>query len=129
MDDYLGRDLRKKLANPLIFQRKPAAARDPVGGKAHGYDATILIDLCKAIIDARRVVGQFEFSKNLNVQRSQMYIELEKIADELDEIAGGVSVVNMIRARQMNGCTRKLRSIARLERMRERDLDEASEKT
>ena len=53
MDDYIGRDLREKLANPLVFQCKTAAAGDPTGGKAHGYDATILIDLCNAIIAAR----------------------------------------------------------------------------
>jgi hypothetical protein len=54
MDDYIGRELREKLANPLVFQRKAAAAGNPVGDKAHGYDATILIDLCNAIIAARK---------------------------------------------------------------------------
>jgi hypothetical protein len=53
MDDYIGRDLREKLANPIIFQRHPAAAENMVGGKANGSDATDLIDLCKAIIAAR----------------------------------------------------------------------------
>jgi hypothetical protein len=52
MDDYIGRDLREKLAKPLIFQRMAAAAENPVGDKANGYDATILIDLCQAIIAA-----------------------------------------------------------------------------
>ena len=36
MDDYIGRDLREKLDNPLVFQRKPAAAENSVGDKAHG---------------------------------------------------------------------------------------------
>lgn len=54
MADYIGRDLREKLANPLVFQRKGAAAKSRVGDKAHGYDATILIDLCNAILDAKR---------------------------------------------------------------------------
>lgn len=53
MEDYLGRDLQEKIANPIIFQRKPAATETLIGGKAHGYDATILIDLCKAIVTAR----------------------------------------------------------------------------
>src|ERR1035437_7058415 len=53
MDGYLGRDLREKLANPIIIQRKPAAAENAVGAIANGYDATILIDLCNAIIAAR----------------------------------------------------------------------------
>ena len=54
MDDYIGRELREKLANPLVFQRKGAAAENAVGAVAHGYDATILIDLCNAIIAARQ---------------------------------------------------------------------------
>jgi hypothetical protein len=53
MEDYLGRDLQEKLTNPIIFQRKPAAAEKLIGGRAHGYDATILIDLCKAIVAAK----------------------------------------------------------------------------
>jgi hypothetical protein len=54
MDDYIGRDLREKLANPIIFQRKIAAAENPISARAHGYDATILIDICKAIIAAHK---------------------------------------------------------------------------
>jgi hypothetical protein len=54
MDGYIGRDLREKLANPLVFQRKGAAAESRVGNKANGYDATILIDLCNAIIEAKK---------------------------------------------------------------------------
>ena len=54
MDGYLGRDLREKLANPIVFQRTSAAAENAVGSIGHGYDATILIDLCNAIIAARK---------------------------------------------------------------------------
>lgn len=52
MDKFIGRDLREKLENPLIFQPPGAAAASPVSSRAHGYDATILIDLCNAIIAA-----------------------------------------------------------------------------
>lgn len=42
---YVGRELREKLDNPIIFQG--------VGvGTTHGYDVTILIDVCKSIIKA-----------------------------------------------------------------------------
>ena len=45
---YLGAELVEKLENPLLYQ--------PLGGGAdtvsHGYDVTILIDVCKAIIHA-----------------------------------------------------------------------------
>lgn len=49
---YVGRELRDKLSNPLIFQWSPAAAGVPVPGPIHGYDVTILIDICKVIIEA-----------------------------------------------------------------------------
>lgn len=55
MDGYIGRELREKLDNPIIFQRQRAAAENPrLGFSAHGYDATNLIDVCNAIIEARR---------------------------------------------------------------------------
>ena len=49
MDDYIGRDLRDKIENPLLFQTSGAAAAT----RAIGYDATILIDVCRAILDAK----------------------------------------------------------------------------
>ena len=47
MSKYIGPELRKKLDNPLIFQGFT------VGLDVHGYDVTILIDICKAILTAR----------------------------------------------------------------------------
>ena len=52
MDGYIGRDLREKLENPLVFQHKGAAAGSAVS-TAHGYDATILIDICNAVLAAK----------------------------------------------------------------------------
>lgn len=52
MDGYIGRDLRQKLDNPLNFQHSGAAAETPAA-TAHGYDATILIDLCNSILAAK----------------------------------------------------------------------------
>ena len=52
MGNYLGRDLRDKIKNPLIFQPLSMAAGSPLPRKGNGYDATVLIDLCKAILDA-----------------------------------------------------------------------------
>lgn len=50
ISSYVGPELREKLEKPLIFQAQ-------VGGpetlsQVHGYDITILIDLCKAITQA-----------------------------------------------------------------------------
>ncbi len=53
MDDYIGRDLMKKIENPLIFQLPGAAAASPVSAQANGYDATVLIDICNAILAAK----------------------------------------------------------------------------
>lgn len=51
MGNYLGADLLEKLNNPLKFQYlSPGAGTPPFEGL--GYDATILVDLCKAIIRA-----------------------------------------------------------------------------
>lgn len=48
---YIGRELSEKLENPLIFQALSAGVKNslPV---VHGYDVTILIDICKAILKA-----------------------------------------------------------------------------
>jgi hypothetical protein len=53
MRDHIGRDLREKIEKPIVFQTSAAAAENPISGQAHGYDATILIDLCKSILAAR----------------------------------------------------------------------------
>lgn len=48
---YVGRELSEKLENPIIFQSQmPGAGTASV--TTHGYDVTILIDLCKAIAKA-----------------------------------------------------------------------------
>jgi hypothetical protein len=48
---YVGRELADKLENPIIFQSQAVGAGTPYT-TTHGYDVTILIDLCKAIIQA-----------------------------------------------------------------------------
>ena len=50
--DYLGRELLEKIENPLIFQGINAGANSPVAAKIHGYDVSILIDVCKSIVRA-----------------------------------------------------------------------------
>jgi hypothetical protein len=48
MANYIGRELREKLANPLVFQGIGAVA----GTTIHGYDCAILVDICRAIVQA-----------------------------------------------------------------------------
>lgn len=49
---YLGPELQEKLKNPIIFQSPTAGVNTPPLSKIHGYDVTILIDICKAIVAA-----------------------------------------------------------------------------
>jgi hypothetical protein len=72
MEKYIGRDLREKIENPLIFQPPGAAAASPVSSRANGYDAAILIDLCNAILAARA-------DKKLAEPRYQRMIEQARI--------------------------------------------------
>ncbi|MFM9867073.1 P63C domain-containing protein [Achromobacter xylosoxidans] len=51
ISEYVGPELRQKLDKPLIFQAPPAGPGVPPV-TVHGYDVTVLIDLCKAIISA-----------------------------------------------------------------------------
>jgi hypothetical protein len=48
---YLGLELKEKLANPLIFRGPPAVSGLPLD-KVYGFDVTLLIDVCKAIVAA-----------------------------------------------------------------------------
>lgn len=48
---YVGRELKKKLENPIVFQGPPPGANTPPM-IVHGYDVTILIDVCKAVVNA-----------------------------------------------------------------------------
>lgn len=51
---YVGGELSEKLANPLIFQWVPVVvnSKTPPATPIYGYDVTILIDICKALIKA-----------------------------------------------------------------------------
>lgn len=53
MEDYIGRELRQKIENPITFQTSTAAATSGVSARANGYDASVLIELCQAILAAR----------------------------------------------------------------------------
>jgi len=48
---YLGAELREKIEKPLKFQWGFGGAQDPPS-EVNGYDVTLLIDICKAILSA-----------------------------------------------------------------------------
>lgn len=56
ISEYIGRELSQKLENPLVFQGQPAGA-NLAPQKIHGYDVTILIDICK-VIQAAEAAGK-----------------------------------------------------------------------
>jgi hypothetical protein len=51
MANYVGPELREKLEKPLVFQAFTGGPNPPPS-KVHGYDVTILIDVCKAVVSA-----------------------------------------------------------------------------
>ena len=53
---YVGAELSDKLAQPLIFQWSALGSTQPPAS-IYGYDVTILIDICKAIIKAQEKGG------------------------------------------------------------------------
>jgi P63C domain len=68
---YVGRELKEKIENPLIFQ-SPAVGRNmPPATKVHGYDVTILVDICKAVIEAetdgKLLISQRKIAKQAHV--------------------------------------------------------------
>ncbi len=64
---YAGHDLLEKLENPIVFQGVVLGAASKARSETHGYDVTILIDLCRAIIKAE-VDGKLQASQ-LNIAR------------------------------------------------------------
>lgn len=54
MGERIGRELRQKIENPVIFQRPGSAAANPISDETHGYDVTILVDIAEAILAAHR---------------------------------------------------------------------------
>jgi hypothetical protein len=66
---YVGAELAQKLANPLIFLWAPVVTNLPAT-KINGYDVTILIDLCKAIVKAHAEGALLRRQENIAKQAS-----------------------------------------------------------
>lgn len=49
---YLSLELKKKLENPLVFQISKAVSGSSAPIKSNGFDVTLLIDVCRAILQA-----------------------------------------------------------------------------
>jgi hypothetical protein len=69
---FAGPELTEKLENPLIFLGQPAGPNIPPQ-KIHGYDVTILIDICKAIL-AADVAGKLTANQKKIAQQARIIV-------------------------------------------------------
>lgn len=71
ISQYVGHELSEKLTNPLIFQDLSPGTNIPPQTRIHGFDVTILIDLCKVIIkaesDGKLLKSQASFAKQSHI--------------------------------------------------------------
>ena len=88
MADYIGRDLSEKIENPLSFQTSEAAAESSVARMAYGYDAAVLLELCRAIIAASR-------DGKLKADR---YKQMIRQATIIDSAAGNLGITALVYA-------------------------------
>lgn len=56
MSESVSAELKKKIENPLKFQGITGGARAPPA-KIHGFDSSLLLDLCDAIIASEKLLG------------------------------------------------------------------------
>ena len=50
---YLGQDITDKLNNPIVFQPLSLGENVQPSVPTNGYDVTILIDVCRAVLKAK----------------------------------------------------------------------------
>ncbi|WP_322405266.1 P63C domain-containing protein [Massilia luteola] len=71
ISQYVGQELREKLEKPIIFQGLGVGTNAQAKAQTYGYDVTILIDLCKAIIsaeaDGKLLKSQEAFARQAHV--------------------------------------------------------------
>lgn len=65
---FIGSDLKAKLSQPIVFKRDKQGSSTSVAPLANGYDVTILIDLCNAIIDADNAKALTDSQANIAKQ-------------------------------------------------------------
>lgn len=71
MSEYIWPELRGKIENPIVFQLHTSGRKSQSNVKANGYDVTILIDICSAIIkaeeDGRLIKSQANVAKQARI--------------------------------------------------------------
>jgi hypothetical protein len=69
MSPFVGRELREKLEKPPIFQWGTGGREQPPR-VVHGYDVTLLVDFCKAVLER---LGMADSGTKPNAPRSQRF--------------------------------------------------------
>jgi hypothetical protein len=68
ISEALGVQLVKKIGKPLVFNGPPAVGNLPTASTIYGYDVTILIDVCKAIVAAESAGKLLKSQANIAAQ-------------------------------------------------------------
>jgi hypothetical protein len=68
ISEYIGPELREKLENPIVFQGLDTLSGGPSNKKLHGFDVTLLIDVCKAIVAAEAKGVLTKQQQNIAIQ-------------------------------------------------------------
>jgi len=80
---FVSPELKAALENPIVFKRPSAGGAAPA---THGYEATILIDVCYLLIDA----------KNAGVKLTEKEIALERQAQIVVRAFSKVGIISVI---------------------------------
>jgi hypothetical protein len=75
LNPFISNELAEVIKNPIIFQ-------SPSGGRAYGYEATILADLCDAVLEARK--------------RGALHYQQEHIAERCEALVRAFAKVGII---------------------------------
>lgn len=65
---FIGSELRQKLTQPIVFKRDGGGSDKSVAPLSNGYDVTVLIDLCNAIIEANNAGALVKTQENIAKQ-------------------------------------------------------------
>ena len=74
ISEYIGSELAERIGNPIVFQGVRADLSAPTASKVYGYDVTILIDICHAILradaDGKLTASQAKIAKQASIINS-----------------------------------------------------------
>jgi P63C domain-containing protein len=110
VSEYVGSELAEKLAKPLIFQWTAVGANTPPV-PVHGYDVTILIDVCKVIIKAA-AVGVLQ-KRHEHIVKQAHVIQSASAKHGITQLVYALSGYDVTRAEQIAAFKEYVRQEAR----------------